>query len=162
MWNSCGVGLLAHGAPRREVAGVGDLFRAGMRFTPTQRRRLAPGFTLVEVMVAIVVLTIGVTALAGSSAMVTRMIGRGRTTTVVAEVAERRLAWMRGLAASTSPPCTSDGLTGGSAMEQGVYEAWRIDGAGPSRTAAVLVTYALPGGLGSRTDTVVTVLSCAP
>ena len=40
--------------------------------------RSEPGFTLVEVAIALVVLAVGVLALAGSSAMVTRMIGHGR------------------------------------------------------------------------------------
>ena len=40
--------------------------------------RSARGFTLVEVLVALVLLTVGVMALLGSSAMVSRMIGRGR------------------------------------------------------------------------------------
>jgi prepilin-type N-terminal cleavage/methylation domain-containing protein len=36
------------------------------------------GFTIAEVMIAVVLLSFGVMALVGSSAMVTRMIGKGR------------------------------------------------------------------------------------
>ena len=36
------------------------------------------GFTLIEVMVALIILGVGILALSGSSAMVNRMIGRGR------------------------------------------------------------------------------------
>ena len=45
------------------------------------------GFTLVEVLIAVVVLGIGVTALVGSSALVTRMVGRGASETKAAEAA---------------------------------------------------------------------------
>jgi prepilin-type N-terminal cleavage/methylation domain-containing protein len=40
------------------------------------------GFTVIEVIVAVLVLTIGVTALVGSSALVTRQVGRGRIVTI--------------------------------------------------------------------------------
>ena len=40
------------------------------------------GFTLVEVLIAVIVLGIGVTALVGSSALVTRMVGRGKSETL--------------------------------------------------------------------------------
>ncbi|HET7423421.1 MAG TPA: prepilin-type N-terminal cleavage/methylation domain-containing protein, partial [Gemmatimonadales bacterium] len=56
------------------------------------------GFTLVEVLIAVIVLGIGVTALVGSSAMVTRMVGRGSSETKAAEAANVRLESMRLLA----------------------------------------------------------------
>ena len=43
--------------------------------------RNAQGFTIIEVLVAVLVLTVGVTALVGSAGMVTRMIGQGKRTT---------------------------------------------------------------------------------
>ena len=46
------------------------------------------GFTIVEVLVAVMVLAVGVIALVGSSATITRMIGRGRHDTRAALVAE--------------------------------------------------------------------------
>ena len=64
-------------------------------------------FTLVEVMVAVILLTVGVLALVGSSAMVSRMIGKGRGATVAAQVATARLEQLRRIAASTAPRCTS-------------------------------------------------------
>ncbi|MBA3344628.1 MAG: prepilin-type N-terminal cleavage/methylation domain-containing protein, partial [Gemmatimonadales bacterium] len=41
-------------------------------------KRAPAGFTLVEVLVAVVVLGVGIVALAGASAMATRMIGQGQ------------------------------------------------------------------------------------
>ena len=58
------------------------------------------GFTLVEVLVALVLLTVGVMALLGSSAMVSRMIGKGRGSTIAVQVATARLERLRRIAAS--------------------------------------------------------------
>ena len=67
------------------------------------------GFTLIEVLVAVTVLGIGILGLVGSSAMVTRMIGRGRTDTMAADVLTSRADQLRRIAASTTPPCTALG-----------------------------------------------------
>ena len=48
-------------------------------------KQSSAGFSLVEVLVAIVVLGIGIVAMVGSSAMVTRMIGRGKVETRAAQ-----------------------------------------------------------------------------
>ncbi|HET6345602.1 MAG TPA: prepilin-type N-terminal cleavage/methylation domain-containing protein, partial [Myxococcota bacterium] len=69
-------------------------------------RQARAGFTLVEVLVAVVVLGIGVLALVGSSAMVTRMIGRGQMGTRAAQVASKRLDSLRIVAYATTPRCT--------------------------------------------------------
>src|SRR5947199_10561291 len=53
------------------------------------------GFTIVEVIVAILVLTIGLLALVTSAALVTRMIGRGQRSAVAAQYAQRRLEVLR-------------------------------------------------------------------
>ena len=43
--------------------------------------RTRRGFTLIEVMLSVVLLTVGVMALVSSSAMTARMIGRGKSST---------------------------------------------------------------------------------
>src|SRR2546427_10053832 len=53
------------------------------------------GFTIVEVIVAILVLTIGLLALVTSAALVTRTIGRGQRSAVSAQYAQRRLEMLR-------------------------------------------------------------------
>ncbi|HYT03942.1 MAG TPA: prepilin-type N-terminal cleavage/methylation domain-containing protein [Gemmatimonadales bacterium] len=53
------------------------------------------GFTIVEVIVAILVLTVGLLGLVTSSALVTRMIGRGQRSAVAATYALRRLEVLR-------------------------------------------------------------------
>lgn len=107
------------------------------------------GFTLIEVLVAIVVLTIGIIALAGSSASVTRMIGRGKTETRAALAAARRMEILR--LAADAPPlrsaqgrlrCTDSGFaSGGPVISGGMSESWQVPGAGKVRHVRVTVTY---------------------
>jgi Tfp pilus assembly protein PilV len=119
------------------------------------------GLTVVEVLVAVVVLTVGVLALVGSSAQVSRMIGRGRHATVAAMVAIGRLERLRGAARSTSPPCTSAEWQGGTAAEAGILQSWDIlDLTGAARRLQLIVRYRTP--IGTATDTVVTAVVCGP
>ena len=54
-------------------------------------RQARSGFTLIEVLVAVTIMAVGVVALAGSSATVTRMIGRGKIDTRAAQLATQQL-----------------------------------------------------------------------
>ncbi|HXE58144.1 MAG TPA: prepilin-type N-terminal cleavage/methylation domain-containing protein [Gemmatimonadales bacterium] len=121
-------------------------------------RRAESGFTLVEVLVAVVVLAIGILGLVGTSAVVTRMVGQGKRTTNAAQVAGRRVEALRQLAKTTTPPCTA--LASGSAtLGGGVSEQWVVSGSGRSRTVRAIVRY--PGGRGrTLTDTVTTIIFC--
>jgi prepilin-type N-terminal cleavage/methylation domain-containing protein len=80
------------------------------------------GFTLVEVLVAVMVLSVGVTALVGSAGVVTRMIGRGQMGTRGAQMASWRLEQLRLFANSTSPRCTSGSFVGGTYTSKGITE----------------------------------------
>src|SRR3989441_10160283 len=53
------------------------------------------GFTLVEIIIAIIVLTVGLLALVTSSALVTRMIARGQRSAMSATFAAQRLEQLR-------------------------------------------------------------------
>ncbi len=117
------------------------------------------GFTVVEVLIAIVVLSVGIIALMGSSAMTTRMIGQGRRTTTAVQVATRRLEALRQLARSTSPNCTAGAFSsGGPVTTDGVTESWVVPGAGGSRPVLAIITYRRAGG--TLTDTLQTVIRC--
>jgi prepilin-type N-terminal cleavage/methylation domain-containing protein len=122
-------------------------------------KRSSSGFTLVEVLVAIVVLGVGIVALVGSSAMVTRMIGRGKVETRAAQVASRRLETLRLAAYSTSPRCTAAGfISGGPATTSGVTESWVVPAAGKVRSVQVNVTYRTVQG--TRTASLQTRIEC--
>jgi prepilin-type N-terminal cleavage/methylation domain-containing protein len=120
------------------------------------------GFTMVELMIAIVVLAIGVTALAGTSGFVTRTIGRSRLATIATEVGTRRLELLKLAAApnGAAAACTSAALAnGGPVTAQGVTESWTVVAAGTLRTATVTVTYPRGAG-GISTQTFQTVIGC--
>ncbi len=99
------------------------------------------GFTLIEVLVAIVLLTIGLVALVGSSSSVTRMIGRGKIETRAAQVAARRMETLRLLADASplnstgkGPRCTDPEFTsGGPVLSGGMTESWQVSGTGTVR-----------------------------
>ena len=97
------------------------------------------GFTLVELLVAVVILAVGVLALVGSAASVTKMIGSGKHTTNATLVAERRLEALRHAALGSSPTCST--LASGSATGTGYTERWTVSGTGASRTLTALVIY---------------------
>ncbi|HEU5170194.1 MAG TPA: type II secretion system protein [Gemmatimonadales bacterium] len=110
------------------------------------------GFTLIEVMVAIIVLVIGVSALVGTSALVTRDIGRSKMVTLANEVMTRRLEALK-LAAQPNgafAACAAPGFTSGTAPAwRGITETWTVAaGASPNeRVATVTVSYMTPRGV---------------
>ena len=116
------------------------------------------GFTLVEVILAVMLLGMGVMALVGSSAMVTRMIGRGQQYTAVSQRARDRFEWLRQVAASTSVACTAAGFSSGSASADGITERWTVPPAGTERRIVVSLSYRT--ALGPRADTVAASLLC--
>lgn len=116
------------------------------------------GFTLIEILVAIVILSVGLLALAQASGAVTTMIGRGKQDTKAALVAQARLETLRQIAATTTPKCTA--LSNGTRTipQDGTTETWTISGTGATRTVLVAVTYRVSRG--TRTDTLTTQLEC--
>jgi prepilin-type N-terminal cleavage/methylation domain-containing protein len=74
------------------------------------------GFTLVEMMVAVVILAVGLLGLASTAAVVTRQIGGGTTQTLAANAIQSRTEWMRSL------PCSK--IKDSTATTRGVREHW--------------------------------------
>lgn len=105
-------------------------------------RQSRSGLTLVEVLIAVIVLGVGIVALAGSSAMVTRMIGRGKAETHAAEAASRQMEILRQAASSTSPRCAASTFaSGGPVLTDGATESWVVPASGRVRRVRVTVTY---------------------
>jgi type II secretory pathway pseudopilin PulG len=116
-------------------------------------------FTLVEVAVALVVLSVGVLALLGSAALMSRMIGRGRQSTLVGQVAATRIERLRQVAFATIPPCTGTEWRSDCAIGPGLTESWQIlDPAGPARRVRIVLRARHPTG--TSTDTVITGFLC--
>jgi len=118
------------------------------------------GFTLIEVMVAIVILGVGILGMLTTSALVTRMIGRGKVTTLAAQLADTRLEILRQQALASSPTCST--LASGSATSTNrMSERWTVSTPASStklRQLDVTVTY--PISTGTRTATVSTIIRC--
>jgi prepilin-type N-terminal cleavage/methylation domain-containing protein len=123
------------------------------------QRPCTSGLTLIEVLIAIVVLGVGVIALAGSSALVTRMIGQGKIETRAAQAASRRMEELRLAAGSTTPRCLSPGFAGGGpVIGNGITESWTVSPAGVARRVRVTVSYLTPRGV--RSAGLETVVEC--
>jgi prepilin-type N-terminal cleavage/methylation domain-containing protein len=88
------------------------------------------GFTLLEVLVALVVLAIGILGLSANAASVSRLVGDGSRLTLAAAVATARLEQLRAL------PCAS--VAPGTAVTRGIEERWTIAPMGPAATLRAL------------------------
>jgi len=108
------------------------------------------GFTLIEVLIAIGILSVGILALLQTSGSITVMLREGRLRTMASTVAANRIDNLRLAAASTTPTCASVASGSGTSI-QGT-ETWTITGTGRSRTVAVTVT--IPNGSRQLTITV--------
>jgi prepilin-type N-terminal cleavage/methylation domain-containing protein len=120
------------------------------------------GFTIIEVMVAVLVLAMGVLALASSSGFVSRMIGRGKTSTLAAQAALDQIERLRAYAAATNPACTHASFADSPSAQQRqggrVQLEWRITATGKLRNVAVTATYNTARG--PRTETIRTRIVC--
>jgi prepilin-type N-terminal cleavage/methylation domain-containing protein len=110
------------------------------------------GFTVMELIVAIVILSIGLLGLAATSGVVMRLIGGGGHQTVAANVALARFEQLRGLSCGR--------MTSGSAINRNVQEVWSVTPVGPvalptAMDVRVTITYRTNmrrGGSSSRTQ----------
>jgi prepilin-type N-terminal cleavage/methylation domain-containing protein len=117
------------------------------------------GFTLIEILVAVLVLGVGIVALVGTSAGVTRMIGRGKIETRAALAASRRMETLRLAGYATSPRCTDPGFaSGGPVLSGGMTESWLVPSTGLVRRVRVTITYLTPRG--TREAVLETALTC--
>lgn len=117
------------------------------------------GFTITEVLIAVIVLAVGVLALVGGSAAATRMLSQGQRTTNATAVGAARLERLRRAANSTNPRCTAAGFASGTATTNNVGEKWTVPTTGIARTVTEAVTYKKYSG--TITDTLATIVSCA-
>jgi prepilin-type N-terminal cleavage/methylation domain-containing protein len=119
------------------------------------------GFTIIEVLVAVTILAVGVVALAGSSATVTRMIGRGQSDTRAAQLATLQVEALRLAAYSTSPRCTAPELAnGGPTTTDHITLSWTVtvSASGTGRDVSVSAVYAT--GRGTHTEVLTTYIEC--
>lgn len=103
------------------------------------------GFTIVEILVAVIVLSIGVLALAGTLGTITRMMSNGQQRTRAATVAASILDSLRNSAYSSIPKCSGliNGTETTSRYGTRFTSTWTISqtGAGTSRDVRIEVSY---------------------
>jgi prepilin-type N-terminal cleavage/methylation domain-containing protein len=109
------------------------------------------GFSLIEVIFAVVILTVGILALAGTSVRVVRMISQGGRLGGASLVAEGRFELLR------ATTCAS--LASGSVVEGPYTVRWTVASTGYLRTVGLTVAYVTGGR--THTDAYVTSISCA-
>ena len=110
------------------------------------------GFTIIEVLVAILVLTMGLLALASTAGMVTGLIGQSKRFEAAAELAAERVELIR---ADTTCPA----LGSGSAMGGANTVAWTVTSFGRGEQIQVVVSWPLRAGT-VRADTFNAFYSC--
>ena len=120
---------------------------------PAPRRE---GFTLVEVMVAIVILSIGVLGLAATAGVVVRQMTGAVHQSVAANVAYSRMERIR------TGNCVAMKDSSGAATTRNVSEKWVIVGTAGSHALIVYdtITYKVRGKL--RTQAFITEYPCDP
>ena len=120
------------------------------------------GMTLVEIIVAIVILGIGLLVLAGGSVAVTQNLTTSGLASVATARAQAKLDEIRGIAASTTPWCGSANFIGSAAPVTfgKITLNWTINpSSGAERIVRVITQYALPAGR-THTDTLRGIIGC--
>lgn len=125
-------------------------------------RNTTRGFTIVELIVAIVILSVGVLAIGSGAMFSTRNLHRSRLATVAATQAQGKMDELLSYAAATSPPCNV--LSGFASSVSPVTTSqvtlsWNVPTSGALRTVRVFARYRLAGS-GLRTDTLVASVAC--
>ena len=124
---------------------------ARIRTRKTRRPTKRAGFTLVELLVAMMVFAVGMLGLAATAASVTRMMGGAKRQTIAATVAQSRLEKIR------SSPCAS--LVSGTETVRGITNTWTITAV--TRGVNVKDSVSFPGARnGTRWKVYRTSLSC--
>jgi prepilin-type N-terminal cleavage/methylation domain-containing protein len=113
---------------------------------PSVRR----GMTLVEMIVALTIIGVGLLALAGSAALVTRLMGGGARQTLAANLVQARLEALR------ATNCAN--VTSGTETIRGVVVRWTSQAITRGKSVTVTATY--PMARGNRTQTYRTILPC--
>ncbi|KPJ92546.1 MAG: hypothetical protein AMS18_07210 [Gemmatimonas sp. SG8_17] len=112
------------------------------------------GFTIVEVLIAMIILSVGLLGMLGATASVVRTLGEADREVAAAFYSNERLEQLNALGC--------DQVSNGSETRQGMYALnWTVDGAAnsPVRHVVLTTTYTLSAGR-TRTDTLENALSC--
>jgi prepilin-type N-terminal cleavage/methylation domain-containing protein len=116
------------------------------------------GFTLIELMVAILLLSVGLLGTLGTAALVTRMIGRGQRAAAAATFAEQRLERLRTTGCAAPLPGAEVLYRGRTPVDSAT---WQFVDEGNQLWRVVLRTSHLTAPNRWRADSLETRISCA-
>lgn len=110
------------------------------------------GFTIVELLIAITVLTVGLLSFLGASALITRMLARGDRAATATFYAQERVERLQG------QPCGT--MASGTETRGGSYQvSWTLTPSVGSERVRIIVRY-LAGPGRTREDTLETSVLC--
>lgn len=88
------------------------------------------GFTIVEVIIAVIVLTVGILAMVTTAALVTRMIARGQRSADASAFMARRLERLRAVASGQATGACATPLPGADTLYRGsnwvAFNTWTV------------------------------------
>ena len=126
--------------------------------------RQREGFTIVEVLIAVVMLSIGILAMASGVGGVERMMNNGKRKTQSYTLTSRTLDSLRNKANSTNPKCTTlvNGSYSTGSYGSAIALVWSVANSGISGSTSKIVTVRTSYQLGKYTkgDTLVATVSC--
>lgn len=125
------------------------------------RVKNARGFTIIEVVIAICILSIGILGLAGTAASVTRMVGRSQQYGKASSLASERFEILRAQVAPTPANLGANCATlpGGSSTSGTYTVAWTSAAVTNGWQVSIVVTSRTARG--TKTDTFTQILTCA-
>lgn len=103
----------------------------------SRRARARCGYTLVELLVSVLVLTVGLLALTGATAVVARQVNGGAQMSLAASVAQSRFERLR------ATDCTT--IVDGTSEQRGVVERWTVARSKGAVTVTDTVVFETPG-----------------
>jgi len=110
------------------------------------------GFTIVEILVAVMILSVGLMGLVTTAGLVTRMIGQGHRYTEASALANERIEVLR------SQGCPAAGS--GTETRGAFTVSWRVVAMAAPNGRGLVVSVQSPTTRGTRTDTFETVHFC--
>jgi prepilin-type N-terminal cleavage/methylation domain-containing protein len=113
-------------------------------------RRSRSGVTMIEMMVALVIIGVGLLALAGSATLVTRLMGGGTRQALAATLAQSRLEQLRATSCAT--------LASGTDTTRSIVTKWTVTTITRGRDVTLTVKY--PMARGPRIQSFRTVVPC--
>ncbi len=124
-----------------------------MTTTPHRTRRSRAGFTIVELLVAVMLLSVGVLALASTAAVTQRQMSEGTTRNKAASVAQSRFEIIasRRRANSCATIVAVGGSVTGDSTARGIREQWTITRPTDDGTVHVVDQLTLPRVAGVMT-----------